>query len=62
MKVDETIKNMAKKIVVNAKCSRPSVCNALETLLVEEGIAKEFLPLCYEGLKEYNCKILLLEE
>lgn len=50
--------NMAKKIVVNAKCSRPSVCNALETLLVEEGIAKEFLPLCYEGLKEYNCKIL----
>ena len=50
--------NMAKKIVVNAKCSRPSVCNALETLLVEENIAKEFLPLCYEGLKEYNCKIL----
>lgn len=61
--VDKTCdKEMAKKIVVNAKCSRPSVCNALETLLVEEDIAKEFLPFVYEGLKEYNCKILGCEK
>lgn len=36
--------NMAVNIAQNAKCSRPSVCNAMETLLVSEQIADEFLP------------------
>jgi len=36
--------NKALKIVENAKTSRPSVCNAMEVLLVDEGIAPEFLP------------------
>lgn len=35
---------MAAKIVVNAKCQRPGVCNALETLLVHEDVAPVFLP------------------
>ena len=35
---------MAEKIALNAKVSRPSVCNAMETLLVHESIAEEFLP------------------
>jgi glutamate-5-semialdehyde dehydrogenase len=35
---------MAVEIVYNAKVSRPSVCNAIETLLVDEAIAAEFLP------------------
>ena len=35
---------MAEKIALNAKVSRPSVCNAMETLLVHEGIAGDFLP------------------
>jgi glutamate-5-semialdehyde dehydrogenase len=35
---------MAEKIVVNAKCQRPGVCNAMETLLVDEPIASRFLP------------------
>ena len=34
---------MAKAIVVNAKTSRPSVCNALETLLVDEKLSERFL-------------------
>jgi len=34
----------AKKICFNAKVQRPGVCNAMETLLVHEGIAKKFLP------------------
>ena len=34
---------MAANITVNAKCSRPGVCNALETLLVHREIADEFL-------------------
>ncbi len=36
--------DMALKIIENAKCSRPSVCNAEEVLLVDEAIAAEFLP------------------
>ena len=43
--VDETADfDMAIKIAVNAKTSHPSVCNAMETLLVHEAIAPEFLP------------------
>jgi glutamate-5-semialdehyde dehydrogenase len=36
---------MALEIVFNAKCSRPSVCNAIETLIVDEAIAAKFLPM-----------------
>ena len=35
---------MALNIIENAKCSRPSVCNAEEVLLVDKAIASEFLP------------------
>ncbi len=35
---------MAEAIVINAKCQRPGVCNAAETLLVNAAIAGEFLP------------------
>src|SRR4029453_289945 len=35
---------MAERICFNAKVQRPSVCNAMETLLVHEGIAPRFLP------------------
>ncbi|MDD7795163.1 glutamate-5-semialdehyde dehydrogenase [Clostridium sp. 'White wine YQ'] len=53
----ETDLEMAKNILINAKCSRPAVCNACETLLVHEKVAEEFLPLAYSGLKEYNVEI-----
>lgn len=43
--VDETAdKEMALRIIENAKTSRPSVCNAEEVLLVNEKIAADFLP------------------
>src|SRR5260221_13742367 len=35
---------MAERIVVNAKCQRPGVCNAAESLLVHADIAPAFLP------------------
>lgn len=46
--VDESADfEMALRIALNAKTSRPSVCNAMETLLVHGGIAEAFLPgLC----------------
>ena len=53
--VDESADlQMADRIVFNAKCSRPSVCNAMETLLVHEKIAEQFLPICASSLKEKN--------
>ena len=41
---------MALNIIENAKCSRPSVCNAEEVLLVDKAIAPEFLPKLYERI------------
>ena len=42
--------DMAAKIIINAKCSRPAVCNALETLLIDRNIAEKFIPLIAEKL------------
>lgn len=57
--VDESADlDMAKKIVINAKTSRPSVCNAEEKLLVHRGIAEEFLPSMLSELKERGVEIV----
>ncbi|MBN1623983.1 MAG: glutamate-5-semialdehyde dehydrogenase [Clostridia bacterium] len=49
--------SMAVDITVNAKTSKPSVCNAAEVLLVDESIAGEFLPLVNEGLSKFNVEL-----
>ena len=48
---------MAQSIVINAKCQRPSVCNAAETLLVHTGIAKEFLSRCGAELRRRGVEL-----
>ncbi|HBZ6317311.1 TPA: glutamate-5-semialdehyde dehydrogenase [Listeria monocytogenes] len=50
-------KQMAIDILVNAKCSRPSVCNAAETLLIHRDVADAFLPEMETALKEYNVEL-----
>lgn len=42
---------IAKNIIINAKTSRPSVCNAVEKLLVNEKIAKDFMPFILKELR-----------
>ncbi len=42
--------DIALRIIENAKCSRPSVCNAMEVCLVHADIAEKFLPLLYDRL------------
>lgn len=48
---------MAEKIVINAKVQRPSVCNAVETLLVHQGIAESFLPRLIESLENHGVTV-----
>ena len=51
--------DMGAKILYNAKCSRPSVCNAAECVLIHEAVAEEFLkkalPLLEEKQVELRC-------
>ena len=57
--------DMALDIVENAKCSRPSVCNAEEVLVVAESVARDFLPRLRQRLvdeREVNPVELRLDE
>ncbi len=56
--VDESA-DLAKAVTVavNAKCSRPSVCNAIETLLVHRAVAAEFLPMVAEAMKPWSVEL-----
>ena len=47
----------AVNIIVNAKCSRPAVCNALETLLIDRSIAPVFAPKVARALAEKSVEL-----
>ena len=47
----------AERIVLNAKCQRPGVCNAMECLLVEESVAASFLPRVAGGLRRRGVEL-----
>ena len=48
---------MATRILVNAKADRPSVCNAIENLIVHQSVADEYLPVFAEALSAYQVEI-----
>lgn len=50
-------KDKALEIIVNAKCQRPGVCNAAETLLIDREIAESWLPLAAEVLRNNNVEL-----
>lgn len=52
----------AARIVVNAKTHRPSVCNSLDTVLVDEQIADEFLPKLIDGFNAFNVEVFADEK
>jgi glutamate-5-semialdehyde dehydrogenase len=47
----------AATIVTNAKVTRPSVCNSLDTVLVDGAVAADFLPLLAPSLQAYDVEI-----
>ena len=49
--------DMAERISLNAKVQRPSVCNAMETLLVHEAVAPRFLPAVIGKLRESGVEV-----
>ncbi len=56
--VDETADlEMAVKVAINAKASRPSVCNAIETMLVHASVAAKFLPMFAEAAREAGVEL-----
>ena len=59
---DEADLDMAAKILFNAKCSRPSVCNAAECVLVQKDIAKAFWPKALALLDEKAVELRADEE
>ena len=48
---------MAEKIIINGKCQRPGVCNAVETLLIDEAIAGSFVPKIVRLLQENKVEV-----
>ncbi|GAB4026718.1 glutamate-5-semialdehyde dehydrogenase [Spirosoma koreense] len=55
----ETSADLAKAvaIVVNARVSRPSVCNSLDCVLVDEAIAERFLPMLTADFAKWNVEV-----
>lgn len=49
--------DMAARILFNAKCSRPSVCNAAECVLVDRSVAADFLPMAWELLRTKQVEV-----
>ncbi len=49
--------DQAIEIIINAKCQRPGVCNALETILIDSAIAERFLPTLRSALHDHGVTI-----
>ncbi len=49
--------DMAIKIAINAKCQRPGVCNAMETLIIDKAVAKEALPKLKKAFDDYHTEL-----
>ncbi len=48
---------MSKNIIINAKCQRPGVCNALETLLVHQDAAPQLFPVLFPALQHQGVEL-----
>ncbi|MFX1310394.1 MAG: glutamate-5-semialdehyde dehydrogenase [Promethearchaeota archaeon] len=49
--------DMAKKLIINSKCSYPAVCNSLDKILVHEKIKEKFIPFIVDALIENGVEV-----
>jgi len=49
--------DMARDIIINAKTSRPAVCNAVEKMIINEKVADKFLPIIIEALRKKDVEV-----
>lgn len=54
---EEYDRDVAANIVINAKTSRPAVCNSAEKLIIHERAAHEFLPIIVQALREKDVEV-----
>jgi len=54
---DEADLDMAERIAFNAKCQRPGVCNAMETLLIHRGVSEAFFRKAAPGFQQQGVEI-----
>ncbi|MGV9200336.1 MAG: glutamate-5-semialdehyde dehydrogenase [Promethearchaeia archaeon] len=59
---DDADFDMAKKLIINSKCSYPAVCNALDKILIHKDIKKDFIPYIVKALKENDVEVRGCEE
>ena len=50
-------REMAISLILDAKTQAPATCNAVETVLVDQGIANEFLPIAFQSLRWHGVKV-----
>ena len=53
----ESDRDMADRIIINAKCQRPGVCNAIEKVLVHQDIADDYVPHLVKLLREHGVEV-----
>ena len=54
--------DMASEIIINARASRPSVCNSLDCAIIEESILENLVPKLLEGFEKYNIEVFADEK
>ncbi|MDD3117575.1 MAG: glutamate-5-semialdehyde dehydrogenase [Victivallales bacterium] len=54
---NEADRDMADRIIINAKCQRPGVCNAIEKVLVHQDIADEYVPHLVQLLRDNGVEV-----
>ena len=54
--------DMASEIIVNARASRPSVCNSLDCAILDESILENLVPKLKPGFEKYNIEVFADEK
>ena len=54
--------SVAQKIIINAKTSKPAACNSVDTIVVHQDIAADFIPIINIALNKVNVEVVTSED